>query len=801
MRFESIGQQGIHAPVTAGHDSSGSCEILHDVVATLTAPAPPNGDLALGPPSEAAAAKRADRSVIAVCGDLHNLGDLALLLQNLDEDRGRRMLVRQWSPVPAGVLRQVALAGGTMLNGRSLIGCLATARRSDMVIGGGQIVRQNTSLRSLIYLALTAAVVHWSGGEITTRGLGISPTRGLRKWLWRSVLNRARRINARDRASYSRASDLCPGKRVYLTADMVFRRDVAAPPSVLTCAAPVVVAICEDASEDRAVAENGLLKLLEEARRRWPDAPLVGAVHDLRLNADAKPLARLRTQGLDIQCFRTSDLSQLLELYRHAAIVFTNRLHAGIFASLQERPVVVLDDGNDKLAVLHEKLSGALCKTAGDGWDDAARIIDKALAPSLEERRNQLAALRGKAERNLLQGGETALFNVKYSPNLGDGIIAECLESALSRSTPRIECRSIDLAGRQGFDARSGTGRRLLLQAMERLPVRIRQTALPAFISAMVRFYLRPRWKEAIDTCDSAVIGGGNLLADADQNFPIKLSSVLRLCGERRIPVAISHVGVTPNWSGEGRSRFENALSAVRLVDVSVRDSRSAASYRREFPRSDHKPRVALDPGLLCCETYGAPERSAALGRKRVGLCITHPLVLRLHGEGDVDGDLFKRWLRAVAERAVVKGLDLVVFTNGSPEDEAFAEEFLATLANPTQVAKPARFTSPGALARYIGGLDCVVAHRLHACIAAYSYRVPAIGFSWDRKLDSFFGLVGRSHYVVDWRETGPAQLVALIERALSDPPKAPQHAEILEECRSGIADLASALTVAKQAA
>ena len=41
-----------------------------------------------------------------------------------------------------------------------------------------------------------------------------------------------------------------------------------------------------------------------------------------------------------------------------------------------------------------------------------------------------------------------ALLNVKFSPNLGDGLLSECLERELAHALPGVEVVAIDLAGR-----------------------------------------------------------------------------------------------------------------------------------------------------------------------------------------------------------------------------------------------------------------------------------------------------------------------------------------------------------------
>ena len=363
---------------------------------------------------------------------------------------------------------------------------------------------------------------------------------------------------------------------------------------------------------------------------------------------------------------------------------------------------------------------------------------------------------------------------------------------------------SIDLAGRTGFSARSGRGRGLLLSIMERMPLAFRRVLVPAAISALVRHRLQPHWQRELASCDTAVIGGGALLADADQNFPIKISRVLDLCAERQIPVAISHVGVTRHWSEAGRTRFMAALARVRLAWLGVRDHNSVRHFVDEFGTRMGTPELTLDPGLLCRETYGAPEAPApapdAPAPKKLGLCLTHPLVLRLHGEGRVDDQFFRDWLVAVVERACDRGFEVSLFTNGSPEDEDFADEIAQLIGPRPEVQRQPRFITPGELARFIATLDCLVAHRLHACIAAYSYRVPAIGFSWDRKLDSFFELMNRGDYVVDLRSTSPGSLLTLIDKALDNPIDEAEHKAIIDECRHGIERLAARLVEAREA-
>ena len=743
-----------------------------------------------------AATTTARRPLLIVAGDLNNLGDLALLLVNLDHARrdGRTAFVRQWGPLPDQIVRQVEAAGGRIVDGRALGAILRRGAACDLLIGGGQLVRQNVSLRALTYLALLASAVRLGGGRIETRGLGVSETTGLRHRLWQFILAPCTTLNLRDEASLARARRLLPRADARLTADMVLTADLARHAARSGPGPAIVVALCEDASEGRGVAGGALHMLLAAARKRWPGVPIRAVVHDLRPGTDREFLTRTLQGEADVLVDDAGGgLAELLTIYRDAAVVITNRLHAGLFAISFGRPVVVLDDGNDKLDVLHERAGAARVDLRGSDIDADAVLGSAVAGAGLSG--EAIEALRGAARRNLSSGAETAIFNVKFSPNLGDGLIAECLENALRTARAELHPRSVDLAGRKRYDPQTGRGRRRLLRVLDVLPTVLRAKAVPSLLALYARTLLRPKWRRQLLACDSVVIGGGALLADADQNFPVKLSAVLRLCAELKRPVAIAHVGVTPGWSEGGLARFSKALRRVRLLKVTVRDRESLGHFRSEFGSIGPDPELALDPGLLCCDTYGSPPaRRTTHEQTRIGLCLTEPMILELHGQGGLDTDRYSQWVRAVIERLVDQHGGVALFTNGSPEDDHFASTVFQSVRSLGGVEFVARHTQPGDLARYISGLDCVVAHRLHACIAAYSYAVPAVGLSWDKKLDRFFDVVGRGQYVVDWRGTSPGTCATLVTQALADPIDPVAHAETLARCRAGVAELADCL-------
>lgn len=359
---------------------------------------------ALVQPLEPAQATVRGRRQVFVCGDLHNLGDLKLLLQNLALTRGRGGLVRRWAPLPETVVRQVEAAGGEVLSGKAIFAFSRRAFGAEVVFGGGQLVRDNVSIPSLLGLLLASLSARLGGGRLVTRGLGVSTIRSpLRRLLWRAVLANCARINLRDHASARNLARILPGKAHAVNADMVF----LPPPSGSVAARGgrerrwIVVAPCVDGSEGRSLEGDALDAVMAAAVRALPGARVAVACHDPRERMDKAVARRLvsRWPSRQVEVFDDYDLDALTELYRDAALVVTNRLHSLIFAILAEAPALAIEDGTAKVRVVADSFAIPVLprdETApADGCVDAALAFD----PELRARVRQDMARR--AAKNL----------------------------------------------------------------------------------------------------------------------------------------------------------------------------------------------------------------------------------------------------------------------------------------------------------------------------------------------------------------------------------------------------------------
>lgn len=391
------------------------------------------------------------------------------------------------------------------------------------------------------------------------------------------------------------------------------------------------------------------------------------------------------------------------------------------------------------------------------------------------------------------------IFNVKFSENLGDGILALCLERGLMRACPDIEVETVDIAGRQAFgEAREG--RRFLLRLLEFMPTSLRRLVVSAVLGRSMPRWSR-LWQERVDQADVAVIGGGNLFQDDDLNFPLKIGSVLEILRGANLPVAIHAVGASHQWSLRARELFARLMGA-RIVGVSVRDEHSRQNWRGHFGET-FDVGICPDPGLLAADLVAGQRDASQASEPAVGVCITHPMILRRHA-GISFLQVPVRSVSAYCDmcrKLADFGHNVLLFTNGAREDQSFLDAVMqhpgnADLVASGRVKAAQRPREPTELLGIIRPLSAIVAHRLHANIIAYAFRIPHVGLGWDSKVESFFKSVGRGRFLIKG-DAGPLAVAECVNAAIAEDIDPTVHAYQLEEARKGIGHLLDKLSIA----
>jgi colanic acid/amylovoran biosynthesis protein len=256
----------------------------------------------------------------------------------------------------------------------------------------------------------------------------------------------------------------------------------------------------------------------------------------------------------------------------------------------------------------------------------------------------------------------------------------------------------------------------------------------------------RAQVQKAMRGADLAIdIGEGDSWADIYGGRRFLLQSGLKLSAVvLGIPLVLAPQTIGP-FHAAWRRRASNAIMS-RARAVFARDGLSMAylqqqhlrtetaefvdvAFRLPFdrqPKADGRHRVGLNvSGLLY--------RGGYTGKNEFGLTIdystlTHRLIEAFMAMDNVEVHLIPHVLGENAES------DLGII----PE----------LIERHPGLVLPAPFISASAAKSYMSGLDFVTGARMHACIGAFSARVPVMPIAYSRKFNGLFDTLNYAHYV-----------------------------------------------------
>ena len=383
------------------------------------------------------------------------------------------------------------------------------------------------------------------------------------------------------------------------------------------------------------------------------------------------------------------------------------------------------------------------------------------------------------------------LFNAKYSPNLGDGLLSECLENALQETNDKfLQVTSIDAAGRTEYDAGS-TSRGTLLKYLHQLPDWLRRTVLWLPLRMKMNKSWQPHYSRSLHDADALVIGGGNLFTDMDLNFPTKIAGVIKSAKARNMPISIYGVGVSDEWSDAGLRLMENAFRGASVEYVSVRDAASKQNFDRLFSRMvGRNADIVRDPGLLISRYV--PSEGAQT--EVVGINVMSAVAVRYHSATNIGDDALLDWYSSFCNALANAGLKISLFSNASPEDVQFAKRLAPLLRRQSSPIDLYRPKDPSELARFVAGCALVVAFRMHALIAAHSYGIPVIALKWDKKVEWFMESIGNKN-LIDVSNARPETVATMVINSIGSIDERRDNSATVEEAFKHVNALATSLS------
>lgn len=288
--------------------------------------------------------KRKKSIVVSGYYGYHNLGDdaiLGMICRDLAEDYDLTVLTLR--PRETAQLYNVKT-----VNRYRLLKVLRTLNRADLLLsGGGSLLQDKTSTRSLLYYLSILRMAQRRGVPTMIYACGIGPIRwaGNRRRSAR-VLRNVDMISLRDQESLDFVQQLCPGRKPDLTADPVFHLK------------PSPDAVAEAILERNGIRETALFAVSLRKMKRAEKLRMAALLDRIAVLSGCTPVFLNMQDPADVKIARSvqrlmKQSSYLLDGCRDAADttavlrrtrgVVSMRLHTLIFGALASVPLAGFD--------------------------------------------------------------------------------------------------------------------------------------------------------------------------------------------------------------------------------------------------------------------------------------------------------------------------------------------------------------------------------------------------------------------------------------------------------------------------
>lgn len=235
---------------------------------------------------------------------------------------------------------------------------------------------------------------------------------------------------------------------------------------------------------------------------------------------------------------------------------------------------------------------------------------------------------------------------------------------------------------------------------------------------------------------DAVIFVGGSLIKFKRQGyFHRMIDIVLSRADQMNVPVMFSGVGVEGyDERNEICQRLKTSLNRKCVKVITVRDD--IQTLRNSYLGANSRVRTEKVSDAACSLKNLYPP--AVREKDTVGLGVIRGDIFSEYGSPVSDSDLLRLYA-GIYHRILNLGKKCVIFTNGTPKDQEFAERLALHLGvGDTEVLRP----RPQTVAELVGTVtrcEAVIAARLHAGVIAYAYKVPFVELVWNPK-QQFFG-------------------------------------------------------------
>lgn len=341
------------------------------------------------------------------------------------------------------------------------------------------------------------------------------------------------------------------------------------------------------------------------------------------------------------------------------------------------------------------------------------------------------------------------IFGERYSDNLGDGVICQCMEHLVSSCAGEGTSVTVrDLSCRESYDREFQPAQNLwhklrckLLLAVRGNPVfqRILQKKYTQEECRYINYNMIGTKHKVLSWCkenpaDVVIFAGGELFKDY---FLPYITYLTEGYGKQGAKIYFNACGVDSQNLEYVNRRFSKVLKNKAICALTTR---SLPQTCEKLIDKQHYCFVP-DPAICAKQVY-------QVGKNTDNPCIGLG-VMAIDDLAEKKQKLLAFWSELVAELDN-QGIPYRLFCNGEKADYAFAKEVALETGCGEDKLLPCP-EAPEELVKQISGFTGVCAFRMHASIIAYALEIPFVSFAWDQKLYDFAASVKQSSQMVDW--------------------------------------------------
>ena len=269
---------------------------------------------------------------------------------------------------------------------RNLRRLLPALVRRRLIVGGGQMIAGDRSLKSLVLCLALVFVNRLAGKRPVLMGVGVEGVdRRRAKLLVKLIGLFATKIACRDQYSLEQLLAAgCSRQKLLRTADLVFSgelRNLAPPPDGTSRGSESLLLVLHRSPLRSYAAADAYAQAIHQIRQVAPGAELTVLAHDSRPDFDAGLLDELASLNEDemVRFVAMESLPQVLREYARAKCIVSVRMHPQIIAATLGKPWVAVG-GSNKVAALATRFAAPHAKTLAQVGPMLAKLLEESPA-------------------------------------------------------------------------------------------------------------------------------------------------------------------------------------------------------------------------------------------------------------------------------------------------------------------------------------------------------------------------------------------------------------------------------------